>query len=326
MTSQRKRKSVLIVTETVDTSADLVVQALKKRDAQVFRCDTSEFPQSLTMSAQFVKDAWVGRFSNEIRSIELSDISGIFYRRPSPFRLSSGMSGPERRFAHEEARAAFGGLLGSLEAVWLNHPARSAEASFKLRQLQVWAESGLRVPGTIVTNDPEDVRRFSGEVNGPLIGKSLGFGVINENGENGFIYTRKITDEDLSTLRGVNETAHLFQEWIPKRHEVRTTVVGEKIFSAAIYASSPSAKIDWRSDYDSLEYRLIDTPDSIRAAVVRYLKSYNLIYGAFDFVVTPEDEWVFLECNPSGQWGWIESETGAPIAETIADALIAIRR
>ena len=43
--------------------------------------------------------------------------------------------------------------------------------------------------------------------------------------------------------------------------------------------------------------------------------------GAFDFIVTPSGEYVFLECNPNGQWLWIEMETELKISEAIADAL-----
>jgi hypothetical protein len=46
----------------------------------------------------------------------------------------------------------------------------------------------------------------------------------------------------------------------------------------------------------------------------------GLNYGAFDFVVTPNDEWV-MECNPAGQWLWLEHETGVPIAAALADLL-----
>jgi lipocalin len=34
-------------------------------------------------------------------------------------------------------------------------------------------------------------------------------------------------------------------------------------------------------------------------------------------VVTPEGDYVFLEVNPSGQYGWIESRTGQPITEEL---------
>jgi D-alanine-D-alanine ligase-like ATP-grasp enzyme len=44
-------------------------------------------------------------------------------------------------------------------------------------------------------------------------------------------------------------------------------------------------------------------------------------FAALDFIVTPEDQWTFLEANPNGQWAWIEDATGQPIAEAIAAAL-----
>jgi glutathione synthase/RimK-type ligase-like ATP-grasp enzyme len=52
-----------------------------------------------------------------------------------------------------------------------------------------------------------------------------------------------------------------------------------------------------------------------------FMKALRLRFGAFDFLVSPSRGWVFLECNPSGQWAWIEEATGQPIASAIADAL-----
>ncbi len=44
-------------------------------------------------------------------------------------------------------------------------------------------------------------------------------------------------------------------------------------------------------------------------------------FAALDFIVDPDDQWWFLECNPNGQWAWIEEETGLPISSALADAL-----
>ncbi|MGH3800408.1 MAG: hypothetical protein ACRDTD_09805 [Pseudonocardiaceae bacterium] len=33
-----------------------------------------------------------------------------------------------------------------------------------------------------------------------------------------------------------------------------------------------------------------------------------------------------LECNPNGQWAWIEDETGLPISSALADALEGYRQ
>ncbi len=40
-------------------------------------------------------------------------------------------------------------------------------------------------------------------------------------------------------------------------------------------------------------------------------------FGAFDFILTPDNQLVFLEINPNGQWYWIEKLTGLPITDKL---------
>jgi glutathione synthase/RimK-type ligase-like ATP-grasp enzyme len=49
-----------------------------------------------------------------------------------------------------------------------------------------------------------------------------------------------------------------------------------------------------------------------------FMQRMGLNFGCFDFIVTPDNRYVFLECNPNGQWLWIEQETGMKISEAIA--------
>ena len=51
------------------------------------------------------------------------------------------------------------------------------------------------------------------------------------------------------------------------------------------------------------------------------MKKCGVSFGAVDMIVTPNDRYVFLEINPSGQFGWIEKLTGLPISRTIAEVL-----
>lgn len=51
------------------------------------------------------------------------------------------------------------------------------------------------------------------------------------------------------------------------------------------------------------------------------MRSFDLVYAALDFIVTPDIEWVFLEINAGGQYGWLEAETGVPLTEYLADVL-----
>ncbi|MGH4017452.1 MAG: MvdC/MvdD family ATP grasp protein [Pseudonocardiaceae bacterium] len=51
------------------------------------------------------------------------------------------------------------------------------------------------------------------------------------------------------------------------------------------------------------------------------VKYFGISFGAFDFVITPDGSWVFLECNPSGAYGWLEETLDLPITSALADLL-----
>jgi pyruvate carboxylase len=59
----------------------------------------------------------------------------------------------------------------------------------------------------------------------------------------------------------------------------------------------------------------------VACGVTGLMRSLGLRFGALDFLVTPEGEWVFLEVNPNGQRAFVEQATGLPIAAAIAGAL-----
>ena len=71
-----------------------------------------------------------------------------------------------------------------------------------------------------------------------------------------------------------------------------------------------------------LRYEPYELPDAVKAFCIKFLQDMHLNFGCFDFIVTPQDQFVFLECNPNGQWLWIEQETGMPISQAIAEYLM----
>ena len=53
------------------------------------------------------------------------------------------------------------------------------------------------------------------------------------------------------------------------------------------------------------------------------MKSYGLNYSAMDIIVTPDEDYVFLENNPNGQFLYIQELIPEfNILETVADTLI----
>lgn len=213
------------------------------------------------------------------------------------------------------------GVLCSLDVLWVNYPSRESDA-LKPRQLDVARRCGLRIPQTLVTNSPAGVRDFAAVIGGPLASKNLSAASLIESGHLQTAYTRRLEPADLVDLSGVETTAHLFQQFIDdKFFEVRATVVGKQVFAAAIHAKSDAARIDFRADYPSLDYSVIEPPPPVRDGMLAFMRAFDLSFGAFDFAVTTRGEWIMFECNPFGQYGWLEDTLDLPITSALADLL-----
>jgi ATP-grasp ribosomal peptide maturase len=316
------RPSVLIVSARDDWSAAQVADQLAVRGVRWAWLDPGDFPQRVRLTGRLVDTGWAVRASHDTNgTVDVGAVRAVFYRRPGDFRMPAGMSGPEQRFARAQARIGVGGLLASLPARWINHPSALADHEYKPRQLALASAVGLAVPATVITNDPGEVRAFADDV-GELIVKPLADPLVAEAGTYTPVWTRRLTAADLADLAGVETTAHLFQAWINKRHEVRLIAVGHTLFPVAIHAGSHAARIDWRADYDALRYEPTECPTHVAEAVHHYLTAASLIYGAFDFAVDHDGVWWLLECNAAGQWGWLAEECDLPIAAALADNLI----
>ncbi len=125
--------SVLILAEDIDVSADAVVRAVSERGVVVHRVNTAWFPGQLSVSADLQDGQWVGALRTPNRTIELEDIAAVWYRTPKAYQFPDEMSPGERSHANMEAKYGLGGVLTSLPALWVNHPARLADAAYKPR-------------------------------------------------------------------------------------------------------------------------------------------------------------------------------------------------
>lgn len=310
--------SVLILADERDASADAMVRALHDRDAVAHRVDTAWFPGQLSVLAELAGGRWGGQLRTPHRSVDLGGITAVWFRAPKAYTFPKDMSAAERGFANLEAKYGLGGVLTSLPVLWINHPARLADAAYKPVQLALAQRCGLRVADTVITNEARAVVEFA--AGGETVTKVLGSNSIVEFGGRKLAYTRVLDAADLDDLRGIDQTTHLFQRWVPKSYEARMVVVGDHLTTIAIHAESAEGHVDWRTDYDNLRYELIEPPESVAIGVRCLMKEMGLVYGALDFVIGP-DGWTFLEVNAGGQYGWLEDATGAPITGQLADLL-----
>ncbi|MFJ4861446.1 MULTISPECIES: ATP-grasp ribosomal peptide maturase [unclassified Streptomyces] len=305
---------VLVVTMKDDPTADLVIRELRDRAVPVARLDSGDFPATLSFAAYLTPEGLEGSLTTATRTVDLTRIRSLYYRRPSGFAFPH-LSEDDARFALTQARYGLGGVVASLAGcVYVNHPHRIGDAEFKPSGLAAAVTAGFRVPATLVTSDPGAARSFI-QQHGPVLYKPLSTPLYRVDGVSCTVQVKEVTAEEIDDR--VSGTAHLFQQRVHKSADVRVTVIGDRVFAVRI----DSDLLDWRTDYSRLAYSVVQPPPQVTAALFRYLSLFGLVFGAFDFAVDQAGTWWFLECNPSGQWAWLEPETGLPMVSAMADLL-----
>jgi hypothetical protein len=314
------RDTVLVISGE-DSTATTVMAELKHHSVDAVLLDIGDFPSRLSMSA-YTTDAgtWSGWLRGTHAEVDLSRVRSVFYRRPTRFSIPGGVSPSDAVLAEYEARLGLGGVLASLDCLWLCHPHAVARAEYKPLQLKVLREAGLVVPRTLITNDHAAAMDWARQVSGPIVCKQLSPVALDEGGQVRITYTTPI---DLAQVdpAALAATAHCLQEQVTaKLFEVRVTMVGRDAYGVALHAGSETARLDWRSDYAAIRYEPFDPPADVLAGMRAYLDIMGLHYGCFDLVATPESILTY-ECNPAGQYLWLEHATGLPISAGIAALL-----
>jgi MvdC family ATP-grasp ribosomal peptide maturase len=326
MTSKAQRDAVLLLTHSGDFyTIDLVSEALARRGARPFRLNTDLFPASVKLSsragdgraAQAVTDAGARIFADEIRA--------VWARKLWTPRMGEDLDERFREMCVRESVAALEGFLDALhEARWVNDLQRERAAENKQRQLRVAAASGLRVPRTLVTNDPEAARQFFGETEGRTVAKLLRPLTIAMEAAPLFLYTSRVREEDLADAEALRHSPVVFQELIPKACELRVAWVAGEAFAGALDASATSrGQTDWRrAAPGECRWQEAKLPAEVARGLQTLMSELGLAFGAVDLIRTPAGEHVFLEVNPGGEWGMLERDLGLPISDAVARALL----
>ncbi len=105
-------------------------------------------------------------------------------------------------------------------------------------------------------------------------------------------------------------------------------IVESDVFAVRIESQSrPDTAVDWRRNQFDVPYSVCDDlPRLLLGRLAKFHRRAGLCYGAYDFIVTPGGDFVFLEVNPAGQWLWLESATRVPVAAAMAKLLTAGRQ
>ncbi len=317
---------ILILTNHDDEHANHIARKLDERGAEVVRFNPADFPAGAEISLSSAG----GGFATTLRSgdtcIDLGRVTAAWYRRPEPPIPAPTITDPTmHRYVTEECRAFVQDLWASLRCVWLpGPPSVIREAQHKASQLRVAQELGFELPPTLVTNSPADFRDFYRQHNGNVISKLAGTAFFNVSGTTYCRYTEIVSPRDVGYSHAVRHAPVIFQAYVPKRVELRITVVADQVFAAEIHSQATNhTRHDWRRyDLEQTPHQPHELPDEVARRCVRLVKTLGLQYGAIDMILTPDGRYVFIEINPNGQYLWIEELTGLPISDALCDLLM----
>jgi hypothetical protein len=340
-----KTYPILILTEDYDPHVDHVLSLLCQMGQEPARVHTADFPQHTSLSLSYDRARWKNILQTRTRTIPLEAVRSIWWRRPAAVQLPETLTPEEEAFARSEITQVLAGMWEMLEhsCYWVSFPANIRKASHKISQLQLASNLGLEIPRTLVSNDPDCVRTFYEACDHQMIYKTLGepqpsllltrpgmaeqWKYSQEHPDENFlrsIYTTPIREQDLALLDTVRLAPGLFQEYIPKRVELRVTVIGEDIFTAELHSQVyEQTRYDWRHyevEVPMYEHQL---PVEVAEQCLALTKAYGLNFSTSDLIVTPDGRYVFLEMNPNGQFLWVQDHVPTlHLREAMAACLI----
>jgi glutathione synthase/RimK-type ligase-like ATP-grasp enzyme len=311
--------AILIIATEHDPHTVAVMKEIDGLGGEYVVADLSEFPQQAQLAVGFscCGDRDLG-ITLRGRRIDLDTIGSAWWRRPQQPRISADVQGDTHRlFAANETAEALAGLWHALDSYWVNEPRADHVAHRKITQLRVAQEVGLRLPTTLITNDPDEARRFI-DAHGyqQVIYKS--FSAL----EQAWRETRRIRAEELELIDSVRYAPVIFQEYVEAIYDVRITIVGDELFPAAIYSQQTGYPTDFRMEMDRATIEPCELPAEVADRLRRLMARLGLRYGAVDMRLRPDGAHVFLEVNPAGQWLFIEEVTRQPIAASLARLLV----
>jgi len=349
---------ILLLTSPKDLHGQAVQKHLDAMDIPYFYYARDQFPIHSKLSFS-LKNKAAAQLILELpeQTIDLLSLRSIWCRRPRHISTNPSQLPAIQKYVKKESEYFFNSIATLIPSEsWISDPFSITKAGYKPYVLLIAHSLGFTIPQTVFGNNPSTVSSMIGQ-HPTLAVKSIAgtTGVLDltwfqamlvyfesvyrrltnqpkeedPNYENALstIRTKAFSSEALSgMLSNLQDCPVIIQPLIPKKLELRITVVGEKIFAAAIDPTHNKIKniVDIRDNpIEEIPHSVYDLPENIVNLCRALLKMLGLKYGTIDMIVTPDNEFVFLEVNPVGQWLWIEQSTGLPISKAIAELLIA---
>lgn len=322
---------ILCLTHSADFyTIDRVMESLAQKGYQPLRFNCDSFPFDTQLSSCISHSGTEYSIQCQQKTYSNRDICAVWFRKNSLPNIQ--LSAPEaaqhplQSQCVRESEAAKALFFNSLSHVpWIDPINTILQGEDKGRQLRHAVRAGLMIPDTLITNCPQKVRAFFHQHQGKVVVKMLTPLTTSMGKPSAFVYTSRLSEQQLNDLDGLKHAPMVFQNEIDKAFELRVAYVNGRCFTGKICTqqASENAQVDWRqAAVDECEWQHFELTESVAQAINTLMISLGLSFGAIDLIVTPTGQTVFLEVNPCGEWGMLQKFLHLPIAQHIAQSLI----
>jgi glutathione synthase/RimK-type ligase-like ATP-grasp enzyme len=242
--------------------------------------------------------------------LAVGDLDLVWWRRIEfPQHLPPHLTDPAHRdLVYNDCNAALlGMLLTEFGGAWISHPTATRVAANKLVQLRAAHRVGLRVPQTLISQDPAAIRRFCARLDGRVVIKPV------HGTHLAHLFTQPVTEELLDSEAALQLAPAIYQERIPGSRHLRVQCFGNDVYAAQL----ESADLDWRGNLD-IPWKVVELDADLTERLRAVLRLLDLRMGIFDLKLTDDGEVVWLEVNPQGQFLFVEGLTGQDLTAAFA--------
>ncbi len=309
---------LVVITLSRDDNMHTVIQYVNK---PVVRIDWDRDDMS-DMSFSYQD----GNFVTRIVGVDPLDITAVWFRIAylSYFQPANEPFWLFNRLSREEMIRMMFSELG--HANWVSNPFKMQLAENKILQMRIASEVGFEMPKTLITGSADEAEEFRASV-GNMVVKPLVHQAVKVDEKLYGMYTARVTPSQKVKFDLLSGSPAIFQEEIDRQFDIRTIVVGDRVFSLEIYQIGESVGgVDYRkAKPKDLIYKPHYLPLNLEEKCVKLVKQLGLQYGALDFLLGKDNSYYFLENNPSGAWKYVADYGDHPIQQAFADLFNKVR-
>jgi glutathione synthase/RimK-type ligase-like ATP-grasp enzyme len=321
------KMQVIIVTAPADIDAISIEIRLRSKGVDAHRVFFSELGHTQSLSYTLPQEGLSLTTAEKKQLYIEPDI--VWMRRPRPPNPADNLDAQDAAVVHAENVNAAHAILHSLshKVRFINNMTGRDQARSKMLQLKLAQGLNIKIPETLVTNIKKDILDFMERDTTPVVMKTFSPIRYYEGDSIKPVYATQISPEDLADEPEILDQVSIFQKRVPKAYEIRALFLGGHVVAVKLDTQAHElGEIDSRRAMtveNELAGHQVELPQSVKAACINLMRKMDIVTASFDFIVTPDDDYIFLEFNETGQCIFLEQYENVPnVLETYCEFLI----